>query len=51
MTGAPPIRFLSPGEYEVSVDDLDTDPASRNVEVGEAEDVTGGDFTEVSSGR
>ena len=42
------IFFLVPGEYEVSVMDLEpglgTEPASRTVTVGWAEDATGADF-------
>ncbi|MFQ6045958.1 MAG: DUF4382 domain-containing protein [Gemmatimonadales bacterium] len=39
------IMFLAPGSYEVTVDSLTTEPASRSVTVGEGEDVTGVDFT------
>lgn len=39
------IMFLAPGSYEVTVDNLTTEPASRSVTVGEGEDVTGVDFT------
>lgn len=41
--GSYTIHFLAPGTYDVSVDDFSA--ASQSVTVGEAEDVTGIDFT------
>lgn len=41
--GSYTIHFLSPGTYEVSVDDFSADP--QTVTVGDAEDVTGVDFS------
>lgn len=46
-SGSYTINFLSPGTYEVSVDDFSADP--QTVTVGEAEDVTGVNFSGTST--
>lgn len=44
-TGGYTIQFLAPGTYTVTVDGATADPTSRSVTVGEAQSVTGVDFS------